>query len=279
MGGSQMEILTTQEREEVRKEENTLLSHKEEILRMHRERLEEEMSIVTRERKAVRQAFLVAYKGKDQARISGLERRLRELRIKEQEIREARRVILSLVQEEKKAEELLLASYRSQKERPQIVRREKKKVTPEPTFAFTWPVMPRKGISAGYLDAAYEKRFAMEHRAIDIPVAQGTEIHAPASGIVLEVHDRGYGYSTVALGHEDDLTTVYGHVSKMLVSAGDKVAAGQVIALSGGRPGSRGAGLLTTGPHVHFEVIAYGQQIDPLYMLPPMATLATSIAY
>jgi murein DD-endopeptidase MepM/ murein hydrolase activator NlpD len=261
------------------KSEKILLSHREEILRTHREKLQEEMNAVLRERKAVQQALVRVHRGNASQQASDLESRLRELSLRERDIRDARRVILSLVREGRKADALLLASYRSQREQPHVARKERKQeVVPDSSFVFTWPVMPRKGISAGYLDEAYEKRFGLAHQAIDIPVAQGTEIHAPARGVVLEVHDRGYGYSTIVLSHENDYTTVFGHVSNILVSAGDTVHAGQVIALSGGRPGSRGAGLLTTGPHVHFEVLAYGQPIDPLYVLPPMATLAASIA-
>ena len=66
------------------------------------------------------------------------------------------------------------------------------------------------------------------------------------------------------------MITVYGHVSAFHVAEGDRVQKGQVIASSGGRPGSKGAGILTTGAHLHFETRMFGGAIDPFYYLPPL---------
>lgn len=131
-----------------------------------------------------------------------------------------------------------------------------------------WPVAPRDGISAYYLDGSYEGVFGMKHYAIDIPTVQGTTIKAPSLAYVYKVSDNGMGYSSVILVHRNNLMTVYGHVSKILVSEGDLVQQGDPIALSGGTPGTRGAGLMTTGPHLHFEVFDNGAQQDPLNYLP-----------
>ena len=68
--------------------------------------------------------------------------------------------------------------------------------------------------------------------------------------------------------HGDGLSTVYGHISKALVSQEDYVAQGQAIALSGGLPGTTGAGRLTSGPHLHFEVRKDGIPVDPASFLP-----------
>ena len=108
----------------------------------------------------------------------------------------------------------------------------------------------------------------MEHNAIDIPALQGTPVVAADDGVVLEVNDGGYGYSTVSISHDDHLVTVYGHVSDILVEEGEEVSRGEVIALSGGRPGSKGAGVFTTGPHLHFETRVFGEAVDPMYYLP-----------
>jgi len=133
--------------------------------------------------------------------------------------------------------------------------------------AFVWPV---KGpISAGYLDSDYVKVFGVNHRAIDIVVPQGTPIRAATDGIVHTVRDGGAtGYSYVLIGHRNGYATLYGHVSSFLVKSGDIVRAGQSIALSGGTPGTHGAGHMTTGAHVHFEVLKNGVHVDPRSMLP-----------
>lgn len=132
-----------------------------------------------------------------------------------------------------------------------------------------WPVSPTRGISAYFHDSAYLAAFGIPHNAIDIPTAQGTPVRAPASGVVYKVKDNGdNSYSYIMLAHKGGLMTLYGHVSKILVNERDVVLPGEVIALSGGTPGTKGSGYLTTGAHLHFEVIKDGKHIDPLLILP-----------
>jgi len=132
-----------------------------------------------------------------------------------------------------------------------------------------WPVSPTRGISAYFHDSAYLAAFGIPHNAIDIPTAQGTPVRAPASGVVYKVKDNGdNSYSYIMLAHKGGLMTLYGHVSKILVNERDIVLPGEVIGLSGGTPGTKGSGYLTTGAHLHFEVIKDGKHIDPLLILP-----------
>ncbi|MEK7218633.1 MAG: peptidoglycan DD-metalloendopeptidase family protein, partial [Patescibacteria group bacterium] len=132
---------------------------------------------------------------------------------------------------------------------------------------FTWPVFGP--ITAGFQDGAYRKRFGVPHYATDIAQPQGSPVHAAADGVVFLVRDGGAkGYTYVLIAHRDGYATLYGHLSSVVVTAGDDVAQGQAIGLSGGQPGTPGAGLLTTGPHLHFEVIKSGTNINPLSVLP-----------
>lgn len=134
----------------------------------------------------------------------------------------------------------------------------------------SWPVYPSKGISAYFMDPNYFAVFGINHYAIDIPTPQGTKIRAPASGYMIRYRDAGYGYSYIVLYHGGNLTTVYGHVTTCFISEGQYVNQGDVIGLSGGMPGTRGAGWLTTGPHLHFEVRVGGTPVDPLKYLPKL---------
>lgn len=131
-----------------------------------------------------------------------------------------------------------------------------------------WPVQPSRGVSAYFHDGGYLATFRMQHNAVDIPEYQNTPIHAAADGVVYTAKDNGYGYSYIILAHANGLTTVYGHVSEILVREGDKVIQGSIIGLTGGMPGTKGAGYMTTGPHLHFEVHKNGSAVDPLLYLP-----------
>jgi len=132
----------------------------------------------------------------------------------------------------------------------------------------TWPVNPTSGITAYFRDSDYKKYFGVKHNAIDIKVRQGTNVYAPADSYVLKTYESGLKYSYIVLAHRNNFFTVYGHMSEIKVSEGDLVHLGEVIGLSGGIPGTKGAGWMTTGAHLHFEVYKDGKHIDPLSVLP-----------
>lgn len=98
------------------------------------------------------------------------------------------------------------------------------------------------------------------HKGIDFAASGGTKIYAAESGTVTYAQYGsapygGYG-NVVVIQHDDTYTTLYGHCSKLLVSAGQSVKRGQVIALVGSTGDS-------TGNHCHFEVRVAGDRVDP----------------
>lgn len=99
------------------------------------------------------------------------------------------------------------------------------------------------------------------HTGLDMGVPLGTPVRAVKAGRVLFVRYKrtGYGYH-VAIDHGGGLVTLYAHCSEILVTEGQEVAAGDVIAKSGSTGRS-------TGPHLHLEVIQDGVPQDPRHYL------------
>lgn len=95
------------------------------------------------------------------------------------------------------------------------------------------------------------------HKGIDIAGREGSDIFAVAGGVVTWADKRwGYG-NMVEINHSNGFVTRYGHLLKILVKEGEAVKKGQVVALMGSTGRS-------TGPHVHFEVMQNGKQVNPL---------------
>lgn len=138
----------------------------------------------------------------------------------------------------------------------------------EQTALFQFPLKKPIKINIGFQNPEYEKEFGIVHDGVDFFAPQGSDVLAPAEGIVQKVEISEKGYAYLILNHGNDLYTVYGHVSEILVNEGDTVEQGVLIAQTGGTPGTKGAGYLTTGPHLHFSVFQNGEFVDPLFFLP-----------
>ena len=139
--------------------------------------------------------------------------------------------------------------------------------TPQTTLV-AWPLPAPHIITAYFHDPDYPFRYIFEHPAIDIRARQGSPIYAPAAGYVARTVDAGYGYSYIIIIHDNGLSTVYGHVSAIYVKEDNFVKVGDIIGLTGGMPGTRGAGPISLGPHLHFEVRLNGIPVNPLEYLP-----------
>jgi murein DD-endopeptidase MepM/ murein hydrolase activator NlpD len=95
------------------------------------------------------------------------------------------------------------------------------------------------------------------HKGVDFAGALGSRVMAVAAGVVTWAGERsGYG-KLVEINHGDGFITRYAHNERTLVSVGQTVKRGEAIALMGSTGHS-------TGPHVHFEVLRNGRQVDPL---------------
>ena len=91
------------------------------------------------------------------------------------------------------------------------------------------------------------------HQGEDLPIAQGTPISLVVPGKVTQASFSGDGAGgNVLITHEDNKQTRYLHMSEIYVKPGESVESGKVIGLTGGEPGTKGAGR-STGPHLHFE--------------------------
>ena len=117
-------------------------------------------------------------------------------------------------------------------------------------------------VSSGYISSGFGERVdpftgsAEFHEGIDFAAPEGTRIRAVAAGIVTWAGPRGGYGNMVQIDHGNGYATRYGHAYRVLVHVGQTVNRGDVLALVGDSGRS-------TGPHVHFEVLKNGHEVNP----------------
>jgi murein DD-endopeptidase MepM/ murein hydrolase activator NlpD len=129
--------------------------------------------------------------------------------------------------------------------------------TAGPSTPRLWPLDEPGYVTRGQVTTGSTEE---AHPGIDIAVPIGSMVRAAGGATVNQVgEDPEYGYF-VLLDHPDQYQTMYGHLSRILVSTGASVAPGEVIGLSGNSGRS-------TAPHLHFEVRQGGVSLDPQAMI------------
>ncbi|HAG68838.1 MAG TPA: peptidase M23 [Lachnospiraceae bacterium] len=123
-----------------------------------------------------------------------------------------------------------------------------------------------KPISGGRLSSGFGRRKAPKkgastfHKGVDWATPVGTSVVASSGGTVVRAGwGAGYGYC-VYIQHPNGMMTRYGHLKKVLVRTGQNVRQGERIALSGNTG-------VSTGPHLHFEILINGKQVNPFNYL------------
>jgi murein DD-endopeptidase MepM/ murein hydrolase activator NlpD len=126
--------------------------------------------------------------------------------------------------------------------------------------------------TSGWLSSAFSRsrlhpllNHRRAHEGIDVSAPHGSPIVAPAGGTVVKVGvEGGYG-NMLEIDHGNGIVTRYAHCSRILVRPGQRVERSMTIA----KVGSTG---LSVGPHLHYEIIVNGKNVDPLkYVMPSVA--------
>jgi murein DD-endopeptidase MepM/ murein hydrolase activator NlpD len=94
------------------------------------------------------------------------------------------------------------------------------------------------------------------HAGMDIRAERGTEVQAPAAGVVTHAGAHAEYGLAVIVDHGNDIRSIYGHLSKISVQLGQRVERGTELGLTGNTGRS-------SGPHLHYEILVKGQAVNP----------------
>ncbi|MCZ2815855.1 M23 family metallopeptidase [Modestobacter sp. VKM Ac-2984] len=161
------------------------------------------------------------------------------------------------VWQEQKAAEEAAARLAEEQARAQALADDRQALVADADTAGSGYARPTVGITS----SCYGSRWGVTHFGVDIGAPIGTPVRAATAGVVQRAGPAtGFGLAVYLRG-DDGAITVYGHVNRFFVRAGERVAAGEQIAEVGNRGQS-------TGPHLHFEVHPGGAmhsgQVDPV---------------
>jgi len=193
------------------------------------------------------------------ARVPALERELAELERERARVAELAQALAEVEAQYERVRQMLGADAAVDGEAPLLPPLREVRASNEGSSLFravqnpgaltVWPLAGRGYVTRGADRAG--------HPGLDIAAPLNTEIRAAGGGVVeVAGEDEVYGIYVV-VDHGGGLHTLYGHASRTYVERGEKVRAGQVIALSGSTGRS-------TAPHLHFEVRLDGKAVDPL---------------
>lgn len=151
------------------------------------------------------------------------------------------------------------------REEVELVRDARQRDDPRTDFlnGFVWPVTGR--ITGVYgSQRVYNGEPRRPHYGIDIAAAAGTEVRAPAGGIVTVAHaDMYFSGGTLLLDHGHGLSSAFLHLQSLTVDVGERVQQGDTI-------GTVGAGGRSTGAHLDWRINWFQRRLDPRQLVGPM---------
>ncbi|MFO0597936.1 MAG: M23 family metallopeptidase [Myxococcaceae bacterium] len=129
-------------------------------------------------------------------------------------------------------------------------------------FSLAWPVPDLAELTSPF-GMRHHPTLKKEqlHTGLDLSVPIGTLVVATGAGVVVRAGETPVNGRFLVIDHGHGVTTAYLHNSQVMVSVGQRVGAGEFVAVSGSTGRS-------TGPHVHYQLELEGQPVDPLYFHP-----------
>lgn len=135
-------------------------------------------------------------------------------------------------------------------------------------YPLAWPLYPIEQIQTYFGDVAFQKEYWVPHIGIQINAVQRTPVYAARNGIVYFVADNDeIGINRAMIVHTEWYITIYQYLNKIEIKPGDIVKKWQFIGYSWWEPGTRGAGFISKGANLTFQIFKDGIAMDPFDIL------------